>query len=288
MKRTMLFTPANNAANVINADAMGADRIVLDLEDAVSPHEKDAARVLAKYALRHMNYSREVVVRINSTQTPFWKDDIAEIVPAKPDFLMTPKINDEDEIRQLDACIADAEKGHGIQVGDTKIIAIIETAGGIENAYRIAKASPRMSALFLGAADLANDVHSTRTPVGEEIAYARNRLIIAARAAKIDAFDTPYMYINDLEGAKKDAELAKQLGFDGKASIHPSHVDLFNEIFSPGPAEIERAYGILEALEEGERQGKGVVTYNGEMIDAPIAYRARQVVNMVDEMRGRI
>ncbi len=286
MKRTMLFTPANNAGNVINADALGADRIILDLEDAVSPGEKDAARILAKHALLRMAYTRETIVRINAVQTPFWQDDIAAIVPARPNFLMTPKIDEPAEILLLERHIARAEQEAGLAAGTVKIIVIIESAAGVENAYAIAGASPRVSGLFLGAADLAADLHATRTPEGVELAYARGRLLTAARAARVDAFDTPYLYINDLEGAKKDAALARQMGFDGKAAIHPSHVDIFNAAFSPTADEIERAEGILEALGEGERQGKGVVTYRGEMIDAPLAARARQVMETVREMKG--
>lgn len=286
MKRTMLFTPANNAGNVMNADALEADRIVLDLEDAVSPMEKDAARILARYALMNMHYKKETIVRINSTGTPFWKDDIQEIVPAHPDFLMLPKINSAKDIRQLDQFVGEVEESCSMRVGTVKFIALIETALGIENAYEIATSSDRMAALFLGAGDLAADLQLIRTAASDEINYHRNRVVVAARAAGVDAYDTPYMQVYDFEGAARDASFARKLGFTGKAAIYPEHAELFNQIFSPSEAEIEYASGVIEALREGEKQGKGVITYNGDMIDAPMVSRARQIMDMVNEMRG--
>lgn len=286
MKRSMLFTPANNAGNVMNAGALASDRIILDLEDSVSPLEKDAARMLAYYALKYMDYEKEVVVRINAITTPFWKDDISAVVPGLPQFLMVPKINCADDIRIIDEYVCEVEAKHGIEVGTVKLIALIETALGVENAFEIATSHARVSALFLGAADLSSDVHSVRTPKGEEIAYARSRVVYAARAAGIDAYDTPWPFIHDMEGAEADAMTAKQFGFTGKVAIYPAHAELFNRIFSPSQQEIEYAFGVIEALAEGEQQGKGVLTYNGEMIDAPSLLRAQQIVDMVNEMKG--
>ena len=286
LKRSLLFIPASNAANVLHSGTLGADIIILDLEDSVSIYEKDAARILARNAIMAMDFPCGVAVRINARSTPFWKDDIDCILPAQPDFFNITKVDSKEYIDEVDAYITMKEKELGLEVGKVKLICLVETALGLENAYQIASASPRVSALFLGAGDLALDMSFTRTVTGEEIAYARSKILSAAHAANIDAFDTPFMYLNDTEGCINDAELAKQLGFTGKASIYPAHVDIFNEAFSPTQKEIDRAYEIMDALEEAERQGKGVVQVNGEMIDGPIVVRAQKTLAMLEEMKG--
>ena len=284
----MLFMPGNNAGMLLNADALGADSVILDLEDAVSPAEKDAARILVRNALKYLNYRDcEVVIRINSIDTDFWKKDLDEIIPFRPDFIMPPKINSKEDIEIVASYMEEVEKRHDIKEA-TPIIALIETALGVENAYEIARSSDRVIGIFLGAEDLTADLRCERTKEGAEILYARGRMVMAARAANIAVYDTPFTDVNDDEGLIKDTEFAKSLGFSGKAAISPRHVMAINEIFSPSLEEIEYAQEVMDIIREAEEQGKGAVSLRGKMIDAPIVERARQTLEMAKAIGGGI
>lgn len=288
MRRTMLFMPGNNAGMLLNADALGADSVILDLEDAVSPTEKDAARILVRNALKYLDYRDcEVIIRINSIDTDFWKKDLDEIIPFRPDFIMPPKINSKEDIEIVASYMEEVEKRHDIKEA-TPIIALIETALGVENAYEIARSSDRVIGIFLGAEDLTADLRCERTKEGAEILYARGRMVMAARAANIAVYDTPFTDVNDDEGLIKDSEFAKSLGFSGKAAISPRHVMAINEVFSPSLEEIEYAREVMDTIREAEEQGKGAVSLRGKMIDAPIVERARQTLEMAEAIGGGI
>ena len=288
MRRSMLFLPGNNPNMLINADVLGADAIILDLEDAVSPDEKDAARILVRNCLKYLDYKGvDVVIRINSVDKDgFWKLDLDEVVPLKPDFIMPTKVRDAEYIRAVSAYMGEIETRCGIPVGTVKIIALIETAIGLENAFSIAMSDPRVAAIFLGAEDLTADMRSARTPSGEEIAYARGRIVAAGRAAGIDVYDTPFTNLNDEEGIAADAEVAKTFGFSGKAAISPRHVNVINRVFSPTQDEIDYATQVLEIIEDAKAKGKGAVSLYGKMIDAPIVARAQQVLAMNSAIKG--
>ena len=178
--------------------------------------------------------------------------------------------------------------GETVECGADDILpALIETALGVENAFSIASASPRVQALFLGAEDLSADLHCKRTKEGAEILYARTRLVMAARAAGIDVYDTPFTDVDDDEGLCADAALAKSLGFTGKAAISPRHLGNINRCFSPTQAEVDHANEVLAALEEGKRQGRGAVALHGKMIDAPIAARAKRTLADAEQILKR-
>lgn len=285
MRRSMLFLPGNAPNMIINGDALGADSIILDLEDAVSPDEKDAARLLVKSAIEDMGFvDVEITVRINAIDTPYWRDDLEAIVPLKPDLIMPPKSASAADIQTLDRAIAEIEQRHGMPVGTVKLIPLIETALGVERAFEIATASPRVVALFLGGEDLTADLRCKRTKAGNEIDYARKRLVCAARAAGVDVYDTPFTDVNDDEGIVADAEYAKSLGFSGKSAIAPRHVRTINEVFSPSLADIEYAKLVFEAIRIGKLQGKGAVSLRGKMIDKPIVERARQTLEAAKQL----
>ena len=263
---------------LLNADIHGADAIILDLEDAVSPDQKDAARILVRNAVNALDYKTQLVIRINPLGTDYYEDDLKAVVPLNPDFVMPTKVDGEEYIKDLDERLTNLEKDCGLDEGKIKIIPLIETAEGIENAFRIAKASKRVFGLFLGAEDYSADLRAHRTKEGDEILYARGRILNAARAAAIEAFDTPFTDVNDEEGLEKDAFLAREMGFTGKAAISPRHVTGINKAFSPTKAEIDYAHEVLMAIEEGIRLGKGAVSLRGKMIDKPIVDRAKRVV----------
>ena len=285
MRRSMLFLPGNTPNMIINGDALGADCIILDLEDAVSPDEKDAARLLVRSAMSRMGFSGvEITVRINSIDTDYWKHDIDAIVPLKPDLIMPPKASSREDILTVDAYIAEVERRCGMEVGTVRLIPLIETALGVENAFAIASACPRVAAIFLGGEDLTADLRCRRTKQGNEIDYARKRLVCAARAANVDVYDTPFTDVNDDEGIRVDAEYAKSLGFTGKSAIAPRHVKVINEVFSPTEKEIQYARMVFEAIRIGREQGKGAVSLLGKMIDKPIVERARQTLEAAKQL----
>ena len=283
----MLFLPGNTPNMLINGDTLGADTVIFDLEDAVSPDEKDAARILVRNALKYQNFSGcEVVVRINPTDTEFWKEDLDAVIPLKPDMIMPTKVSGGEMIREVSAYMGQVEERSGIEKGSVKILPLIETALGVEKAFEIASSDVRVAGLFLGGEDFTADMHCKRTKEGQEIFYARTRLVCAARAWGIEAYDTPFTDVEDMEGLRKDTEFAKSLGFAGKAVISPRHVDIVNEVFSPTEEEIEYAHDVMDAIEDGKRQGKGVISLRGKMIDAPIVKRAQQVLEMEKAIYG--
>ncbi len=287
MRRSMLFIPGNTPNLLMNADILGSDAIILDLEDAVSPAEKDAARILVRNALKTLGYRGvEVIIRINPTETEFWKRDLEAVLPLRPSMIMPTKVSGPEVVREVSDYMSTLEQREGIPVGTVKLIPLIETALGVENAYAIASADPRVAAIFLGGEDLTADLQCKRTKEGREIFYARSRMVNAARAAGVEVYDTPFTDVNDPEGLRADAQLAKSLGFTGKASISPRHVDAINEVFTPTQAEIDYAHEVMDTIAEAKRQGKGVVSLRGKMIDAPIVARARQVLEIERALLG--
>ena len=279
MLRSMLFLPGNTPNIIIHGEILGADAVILDLEDAVAPAEKDSARILVRNAIRYMGFGAcDVIVRINGTDTSFWQKDLDTVIPSQPQWIMPPKVSCAQDVLKVDAYMARLEEKYGLEQGKIKLIPLIETALGIENAFQIATACPRVKAIFLGGEDLTADLHCKRTKAGHEISYARSRMVCAARAAGIEVYDTPFTDVNDDEGIYTDAQYAKSLGFSGKSAISPRHVKAINEVFSPSQKDIDYAYEVMEAIRLAKEQGKGAVALRGKMIDAPIVNRAQQTI----------
>ena len=285
MRRSMLFLPGNNPNMLINGNCLGADAVIFDLEDAVSPAEKDAARILVRNTMRYMDFRGcERIVRINSIDTPYWKQDLDAILPQQPGLILLPKTGSPRDVQEADAYMTELEQKLGFAPNTVGLMPLIETALGVENAFAIATAADRVQALFLGAEDLTADLHCKRTKEGREIEYARTRLVMAARAAGVEVYDTPFTDVNDDEGIYKDASYAKALGFSGKASISPRHVGAINQVFSPTQADIDYAYEVMDAIALAKEQGKGAIALRGKMIDAPIVTRAEQTIAMAEAL----
>jgi len=285
MRRSMLFLPGNTPNIIVNGEILGADAVILDLEDAVAPTEKDSARVLVRNAIKYMGFGKcEVIVRINSIDTDFWTKDLDAIIPVKPSLIMPPKTSCAEDVKQVDGYITMLEEKLGMEQNTVGLIPLIETALGVENAFAIASASKRVRAIFLGGEDLTADLHCKRTKEGNEINYARCRMVCAARAAGVEVYDTPFTDVNDDEGIYTDAQYAKSLGFTGKSAISPRHVKAINEVFSPSQKDIDYAYEVMEAIRIGKEQGKGAVALRGKMIDAPIVARAQQTIAMAEAL----
>ena len=279
MRRSMLFLPGNTPNMLINGNCLGADAVIFDLEDAVSPAEKDAARILVRNTMTYMDFRGcEIIVRINSIDTPFWKQDLDAILPQKPSMILLPKTGCAEDALEAHNYMTQLEQKLGYPENTVGLMPLIETARGVENAFSIASATKRIRALFLGAEDLTADLQCKRTKEGREIEYARTRLVVAARAAGVDVYDTPFTDVNDDEGIWVDARCAKALGFSGKASISPRHVEVINSVFSPTQKEIEYAYEVMDAIALAKQQGKGAIALHGKMIDAPIVTRAQQTI----------
>ncbi len=288
MRRSMLFLPGNNPNMLINGSCLGADAVIFDLEDAVSPAEKDAARILVRNTMRYMDFRGcEIIVRINSIDTPYWKQDVEAIAPYRPSLILLPKTDSARDVLKADGYITQVEERLGQEPQTVGLMPLIETAMGVENAFAIASASKRVKALFLGAEDLTADLQCKRTKEGREIEYARTRLVVAARAAGVDVYDTPFTDVNDDEGIWKDAQLAKALGFTGKASISPRHVEVINQVFSPTQKDVDYAYEVMEAIALAKELGKGAIALHGKMIDAPIVARAQRTIAMAEALGMR-
>ena len=285
MRRSMLFLPGNNPNMLINGNCLGSDAVIFDLEDAVSPAEKDAARILVRNTMRYMDFRGcEIIVRINSIDTPYWKQDLDAIMPEKPALILLPKTGTAQDALEADAYMTQVEEKLGLPHNTVGLMPLIETAMGVENAFAIASSTKRIQALFLGAEDLTADLQCKRTKEGKEIEYARTRLVVAARAAGVDVYDTPFTDVNDDEGIVKDAEYAKALGFTGKSSISPRHVEVINAVFSPTQKDVDYAYEVMEAIALAKSQGKGAIALHGKMIDAPIVTRAQRTIDMAEAL----
>ncbi|MBO4314418.1 MAG: citrate (pro-3S)-lyase subunit beta [Prevotella sp.] len=280
LRRTMMFVPGNNPAMMQDAFIYGPDSIMLDLEDSVTMAEKDAARLLVYHALKTIDYGdTEMVVRINPLNTSYGKKDIEAVVKAGVDVIRMPKTETADEVREVEQEIEKVEKELGC-LGRTKIMAAIESALGIVNAYDIAIASKRMMGIALGAEDYCANLKTQRTPGGAELLLARETIVVAARAAGIDALDTVYSNLNDMETFRKEVELIKTLGFDGKSIINPRQIEVVNEVFAPKEKDIMKAQTILAAIKEAEKRGSGVISVNGKMVDRPVVLRAQRTIDL--------
>ena len=285
MRRSMLFLPGNTPNILQNGDALGADAVIFDLEDAVAPDQKDAARILVRNTMTYLDFSGvEIIVRINSVDTDFWKKDLETILPLKPALIMPPKSSCAEDVLTVDAYMSQLEHRLGFACNTVRLIPLIETALGVENAYQIASCTPRVAAIFLGGEDLTADLQCKRTKESQEIEYARSRMVCAARAAGVDVYDTPFTDVNDDEGIRIDAEKAKSLGFTGKSAISPRHVPVINAVFSPSQRDIDYAYEVMEAIRRGKEEGRGAVALRGKMIDAPVVSRAKRVIETAEAL----
>lgn len=290
LRRTMMFVPGNNPAMVKDAGIYGADSIMFDLEDAVSMAEKDAARDLVYEALQTQDYGdAELVVRVNGQDTPYYANDVRAMVKAGIDVVRLPKAEDAEMVKKLDADITAAEKEFGREEGSTMLMAAIESAKGVINAYQIASASNRMMGIALSAEDYTTDMKTHRYPDGAELEFARNMVLHAARAAGVAAFDTVFTNMNDTEGFYRETEYIHQLGFDGKSLVNPRQIPMVNKVYEPTKKEIENAKNVENAIKEAKLKGSGVISMNGQMVDRPVVLRAERVMrlakasNLIDE-----
>lgn len=278
LRRTMMFVPGANPAMLRDAPLYGADSIMFDLEDAVSLKEKDTARMLVHQALKTVDYSSvETVVRINALDAG-GAQDIEAVVVAGVNVVRLPKTERAEDITEVAEVITAVEEKYGIEIGRTKMMAAVESAEGVMNAREIALASDRLIGIALGAEDYVTNMKTKRHPDGQELFFARNMILHAARIAGIAAIDTVYSDVENSEGFQAEVRLIKQLGFDGKSVINPRQIPLVNEIYQPTEKEIQNAKEVIWGIREAEAKGSGVISVNGKMVDKPIVERAQRVI----------
>ncbi|MCI8511281.1 MAG: HpcH/HpaI aldolase/citrate lyase family protein [Lachnospiraceae bacterium] len=275
LKRTSLYASGVSPVNMVQAVFYNEDMLIYDLEDSVPASEKDAARFLVYQMVKHHRPKDKYVgIRVNGIYSEYLEEDLQAAVRAKPDFLRIPKVEYAREVQDISNRIAAIEEKIGMETGSIDLVVNVESYMGVINAMEIAKASPRIVAMAVSAEDLTASLKAQRTKQGLEVFYARNAVLLACRAAGIDALDVVFSDINDVAGLKEDTALAKNLGFDGKTCIHPRQIDTVNTYFTPSMKEIRYALRVLEAVEEGKRQKKGAVVLDGGMIDKPMELRA--------------
>jgi citrate lyase subunit beta/citryl-CoA lyase len=282
--RSVMTVPVIVARFVEKAPEAGADVICLDLEDSVPPEQKEAARPLAARAIDSMpRTGYAMYIRVNGFWTGLIDDDLDAVVRPGLQGVVISKTESADMIRQTDLRLARLEREHGMEAGSVAIMPLIETAKGIVKSAEICEASERLTGAIFGAEDFATDMGIERTAEGSEILWARTQLAIACRAAGIEAIDTPDPDYTDAEHLRKEMLLAKSLGYRGKLCIHPLQVQIANEVFRPGDAEVAEARLIVEAFErDGLAKGLAAIPLDGKMVDTPIYWRAKRLVEMAD------
>lgn len=276
VRRSRLYIPGNSPKLMINAGIHSADGIILDLEDSVAPEKKDEARYLVRNALRSVNfYGAERMVRIN--QIPGGLVDLKYIVPYNVNCILIPKCETPDQIEQVGEKIGEIlnKKEHAIH-----LMPIIENALGVIHAYNIASASQHIVAIAIGLEDYTADIGTQRSEDGVESFYARSAIVNAAAAAGIQAIDSVYSDVSNMEGLQLQVLKSKALGFSGMGCIHPRQIEVINRGYLPEKDEIEKAKTIVLAYEEAQRNGSGVTALGSKMIDFPVVKRAMTVLNI--------
>ena len=279
LRRTMMFLNAQKPGLIKDPYIYRPDSIMLDLEDAVAENQKDAARFSLYHALKTIDYRGcERVVRINGLDTPYWKEDIGCAVAGGCDAIRIPKTERPEDVSTVEDHIEAAEKEFGIPEGRTLIMAAIESARGVMKALDICEASERLFGIALSGGDYTKDLQTHITGTGIELMGARQNMIIAARAAGVQCFDTVYTNLDDMEGFRKDVETIHLMGFDGKSIINPRQITIVHEIFTPTPKDIIFAEKVVKEIDDKKAKGIGVFTVDGKMIDIAFYDGARRII----------
>ena len=282
MRRSRLYVPGSEPKYFINAGLHGADGIILDLEDSVHPNEKDAARVLVRNALRAVDFLQcERMVRIN--QLPLGLEDLEEIVPESPDLILIPKVETPGQVIDASQKIAEVKANYGI-TRPIWLMPILESALGIEKAYEIATASREIAALTIGLEDYTADLGVAKTSAGAESLFARQRLVNAAHAAGVQANDSVFGDVGDMDSLRAWSLNSRAMGFEGMGCVHPLQIAVIHDSFAPTPAEIEKAQKIVAAYHEAQQKGLGVVSLGSKMIDPPVVQRALKLMARAQAM----
>ncbi|MGH9921472.1 MAG: HpcH/HpaI aldolase/citrate lyase family protein [Nitrososphaerales archaeon] len=282
--RSFLFVPGNNKKFIDKAKTLGADIICLDLEDSVPLNDKDSARQMISETLQSRpEFNSEVYVRTNSFESGLAQADLQAVIRDGINGVVIPKVNDANEIFELSKLITDLERKQAIKQDTVEIMPSIESAKGVVNAYKIASATPRVSALVFGVFDFLLDMGLEYVEDGIEYGYARAKVPVDARAADVYAIDSIWQKIDDTNGLIKDATTGMKLGYKGKSIIHPSQIEPVHKIFVPNKEEVEWARKVVDTLSDAMNKGKGAVRLEGKMIDAVHFKRAKALLDVIGE-----
>ena len=281
LRRTMMFLNAQKPGLIKDPYIYKPDSIMLDLEDAVAENQKDAARFSLYHALREIDYHGvERVVRINGLDTPYWKEDIRCSVAGGCDAIRIPKTESAGDVKLVEEAIVSAEKEFGRSSGSVLIMAAIESARGVMKALDICEASERLFGIALSGGDYTKDLQTHITGTGIELMGARQSLVIAARAAGVQCFDTVYTDLNNMEGFRQDVETIHLMGFDGKSIINPRQISIVHEIYTPSEKDIIFAEKVVKEIDTKKAQGIGVFTVDGKMIDIAFYDGAKRTIEL--------
>jgi citrate lyase subunit beta/citryl-CoA lyase len=279
LRRSLLYVPGNMPSMLQNIPVFAADAVIIDLEDAVPLGEKDAARRLVRRFLeRYTERRQEVLVRINPLDTEWGFQDLKEVLPALPDGIRLPKADSAEIVERLDTLLTEHEEALGLEVGRFRILPSIESAAGVINCIDIARTSKRILGLAFGAEDYTASMEIERSKGGEELFNARSRVVWAAKAAGVQAIDSIFSDVKDMEAFRREVELVKGLGFTGKSLINPRQIDACHEVFAPKAEEVAYALQVVDAIQRARQMGTGVISLHGKMVDAPVVKRAMRVL----------
>ena len=289
LRRSFLYVPGSEERKLAKAPTLGADAVILDLEDSVAPERKAEARERVAGLLRGTpNPATEWLIRLNGVRSGHFEADVACAVAATPDGLVIPKVDHPGVLREVDRRLAAAERNAGRPVGSLKLFAMIESARAVLSAYAIAGATPRLQGLILGHVDLLRDLGLTPGPAGQgTVHHTRCQLVLAARAARLVAVDAIYLNIQDHDGLRDESVQAARLGFIGKQVIHPGQIPIVHAAFTPSAERAQRAERALQVWREAQAQGKGVVAMDGMLLEPPVIAMEKMVLDRARQARER-
>lgn len=281
LRRTMMFLNAQKPNLLKDPYIYQPDSLMFDLEDAVAIGEKDAARFVLAQTLKNIDYRNcERIVRINGIDTPFWKEDIRCAVYAGCDGIRISKTESSDDVKKVEREVQEAEREADVKEGSTLLMAAIESAKGVMNLQDICNSSERLFGVALSGGDYTKDLHTVITGTGVELNGARQLMVIAARSAGVQCFDTVYTNLNDMDGFRRETQLIHDMGFDGKSIINPRQISIVHEVYTPTEKEIEFSKKVVEEIEEKTKQGCGVFTVDGKMIDIAFYDGAKRILDL--------
>ena len=281
-RRSVLYMPGSNARAQEKAKSIPADAIILDLEDAVAPDAKSAARETVCNSVQQGGYGgREMIIRINSLDTPWGLEDLRAAVSVQPDAILVPKVESAEMVHKVES-LMDASGA----LATTAIWCMIETPRGILKVADIAAASTRLGALVMGTSDLVKDVHARHTPLRLPMLTALSLSILAARAEGLAVLDGVYLDLQDTDGFRNACVQGLEFGFDGKTLIHPSQVEPCNEVYAPDAAEVDLSRRIIEAFAAAEKEGKGVVVVDGKLVENLHVDNAKRLVALAEAIEN--
>lgn len=280
LRRALLYMPGDDDHKIEKSTKLSVDVICMDLEDGVATTNKQYARSVVVNSLKTKDFSRsEKLVRINSVSSEFWVDDLHAVIPACPDGIVIPKIESADEVQMVSEKVGELEAQNGLSAGGISILVIIESAVGVVNLSQIAASSSRLVGLIFGAEDLVADLGALRTESANEVLYARSAVVLYAAAYNLQAIDMVYVDYQNEHGLITEAMFGKQLGYGGKQIIHPNQVIPVQNTFTPDQDEIKKALHLLSEFEKHQNDGKGVFSFGGKMVDAPMIRTAELIIS---------